>query len=133
MRFLLTLILVAWAMPAGAQISAGPTGGLALVDDNGKLIGGFHGAENPLNAAVTLSTPPGSGILGLVGFAGRTFAGFLPSSSFFTTADCTGQAYGAQGFYPPLNGNLLHLGLDQTLYTSSEPECLLIGRRENAA
>ena len=43
MRLLLTLILVAFATPAAAQISAGPTGGLALVDDNGKLIGGFHG------------------------------------------------------------------------------------------
>ena len=29
MRFLLTLILVAWAMPAGAQNSAYPTGDLA--------------------------------------------------------------------------------------------------------
>ena len=63
MRFLLTLILVALATPAAAQISAGPTGGRALVDDNGKLIGGLH--DLPFGGyflQVAISTAQGSGL-----------------------------------------------------------------------
>ena len=68
MRFLLTLILVAWAMPAGAQISAGPTGGLALVDDNGKLIGGLEVEVTFPDPLVILNTPQGSGFVGIYPF-----------------------------------------------------------------
>ena len=39
--YLLALALVAFAFPAGAQITAGPFGPFAMVDDNGKLVGGI--------------------------------------------------------------------------------------------
>jgi len=128
MRFLLTLILVAWATPAGAQISAGPTGGLAVVDDNGKLIGGFMG---PIGSAVdpyvTLNTPQGSGFIQLFGatLSDGAYSGFSINNEpvYFATPDCTGQAHFAfSSFSPVLNGMRLVQGLEQTLYASSEPE-----------
>jgi len=122
MRFLLTLILVAWAMPAGAQISAGPTGGLALVDDNGKLMGGLEVEVFYPDPLVILNTPQGSGFVG-IDVAYNGFSRAPARDVYFPTANCTGQAYSDNQYIPALNGVVLVLGSDlTTLYASTGPK-----------
>jgi len=119
LRFLLTLILVALATPAAAQISAGPTGGLAVVDDNGKLLGGavfFFGTT-----VVNLGTPQGSLLVRLADNQ-DAYPGFGEIELLFTNADCTGQAYSSGGNVQRLDGGPYGGGAGATLYAASGPQ-----------
>lgn len=124
---LATLVLLAFAMPAAAQISAGPVGPFAAVDDNGKLIGGLWTTEAG-NAHVTLSTAEGNALvrLGYVDSATGTIPSDAAWSSrydiYFTTADCTGQAY-VSGGGPILDGGpRFVVDHDLILYKLSGPQ-----------
>ena len=122
---LLALLLqLPLASSAAAQISVGPSGPFALVDDNGKLVGGVLGAFPNVggDAYVSLTTPQGSGSVRLhnegVGALEFELKGIL-----FTTSDCSGQAYvQMDGFPPGINGGpSLEIGWNSILYASSGP------------
>ena len=120
---LATLVLLALAMPAAAQISAGPVGPLAMVDDNGKLLGGATPGD-PFGDgwAVTLSTSHGSGFVywgefdGIVRFGTRTI--------YFTSSDCTGEGNTEVHDFPLFGidgGSRLVVSSDSILYAEAGP------------
>jgi len=119
MRILLaTSLLLLFAIPAGAQITPGPLGPFAIVDDNGKLLGGAD-AIREFTWFVSLSTPQGTGFLLLLNLDPGEFG---TNAIRFPTTDCSGQAYtllatvGGE-FYPAFDGDFgLTIGPNSTLY-----------------
>jgi len=143
---LLVFALVVFAMPAAAQITAGPMGPFAVVDDNGKLMGGFDSSNSyGPTGSVSIETPLGSGFVSLKGGSLLGFDDDVPNHTYFTTSDCTGQAYGQLGSGRPVDGGW---GVQNFSGNRARPipvlgpyplprlyltESLLIGRRQNAA
>lgn len=92
MRHTLALLLfLLVSAPAGAQLSP-VTGPFLLVDDTGKAVGGIELAA-PGAGLVALSTPHGAGFVEYAPPNGL----FRGGSVFFTSSDCTGQAYAFVG------------------------------------
>ena len=100
-HILVTCVLFCFAIPASAQITAGPLGPFAVVDDNGKLVGGvadfiefdFSGGDLPKFWQVALDTPQGAGMVFMFDNTGDgavdTFAAI--NAAVFTTG---GSDYG---------------------------------------
>lgn len=114
-----TLLMI--ASVASAQITAGPVGPFAMVDADGHLMGGAVPQDFWL---VALNTPAGSGF---VKVSPSTSQGPLDTivgthAIFFTSTDCTGQAYTTQArTEEPINGGAKLAVNSTTLYTVQEP------------
>ena len=129
LTLLAALISAVLASHASAQISAGPMGPFAVVDANGKLLGGWL-TDDGGSTYVSISTSSGAAFIELTNFDQPSLEYSLREATFlyFRTNDCTGQVYYSTSIVHPNRhldgGPLLLIGPESKLYEVSVPPIL---------
>jgi hypothetical protein len=124
LTLLAALISAVLASHASAQISAGPVGPFAVVDDTGKLVGGVldYDESAGIEVLVSIGTTQGSGFVEIRDHdSPSVLSSFFTSSLYFATNDCTGQAF-TEELKPSVDGGFgLAVTSDLKVYAATGP------------